>query len=151
MKTLARLLRFGRPYRWLLLNGVISMAILSAIGMARPYLTKLLIDLVVVGGQYRYLLWLSLAVVAVSAARGIFNFLRQYLSQLYGQKVVYDLRNALYDRLQGLSFSYYDTAQTGQLMSRLTGDVEAVRTFLSFGFVHMMDFFFMLTFVLIIL
>ncbi|MHB9059461.1 MAG: ABC transporter ATP-binding protein, partial [Bacillota bacterium] len=42
-------------------------------------------------------------------------------------------------------------AQTGQLMSRLTGDVEAVRTFLSFGFVHMMDFFFMLTFVLIIL
>ncbi len=151
MKTLARLFRFGRPYRWLLVYGVTSMAVLSGIGMARPYLTKLLIDLVIVGGQYRYLLWLSLAVVGVSAARGIFNFLRQYLSHLYGQKVVYDLRNALYERLQYLSFSYYDTAQTGQLMSRLTGDVEATRTFLSFGFIHMMDFFFMLSFVLVIL
>src|SRR5690606_30725395 len=60
---------------------------------------------------------------------------------LFGIKSVYNLRNALYKKLQFLSFSYYDNAKTGDLMSRLTADVESFRHFLSFGFVEIIRLF----------
>jgi ATP-binding cassette subfamily B multidrug efflux pump len=151
MRVARRLWPFCRRHTALVIWATVSMAVLSALGMIRPYLTKELIDRVIIGQRYGLLPWLAAGVVAVSAGRGVFNYVRQYLGELFGQRVVFDLRLALYRRLSSLPFSYYDTAKTGDLMSRLTGDVEAVRAFASFGFVHIMDFFFMLTFILIIL
>jgi len=71
--------------------------------------------------------------------------------QNFGQRVIYDLRNRLYERLQYLGFTYYDNARTGQIMSRLTSDVEWLRHFISFGIVDFFDFIFMVGFALVIL
>jgi ATP-binding cassette subfamily B protein len=65
--------------------------------------------------------------------RSIAQYGRQYLGQVLGQKVAYDLRNNIYNRLQHLSFAYHDSHQTGQLMSRATQDVEAVQQFVQMG------------------
>src|SRR5262249_37847310 len=62
-----------------------------------------------------------------------FNFLQGYLAERASQGVAYDLREALFGRIQRLSFSYYDQAQTGELLTRLTNDVEQVRTFVGQG------------------
>ena len=67
--------------------------------------------------------------VAIAVGRGLFNFLQGYLAERASQGVAFDLRDALFARIQRLSFSYYDQAQTGQLLTRLTNDVEQVRTF----------------------
>lgn len=72
-------------------------------------------------------------VIAASALRGAADYGRTYLSQVVSQKVSYDIRNAFYERLQRLSFAYHDQAQTGQLMSRATVDVEAIRMFFAMG------------------
>src|SRR5699024_6579166 len=69
--------------------------------------------------------------------KGITTFIHQYLGDVFGIKSVYDMRNALYAKLQVLSFKYYDNAKTGDLMSRLTADVEGFRFFLSFGFAEL--------------
>ena len=65
---------------------------------------------------------------------------RAYLGHVFGSNSVYLLRNRLYQRFKSFSFSYYDKAKTGDLMSRLAGDVEIFRQFLAFGFAHLVDF-----------
>jgi ATP-binding cassette, subfamily B, multidrug efflux pump len=63
--------------------------------------------------------------------------LQGYLAERASQGVAFDLRDALFSRIQRLSFSYYDQAQTGQLLTRLTNDVEQVRTFVGSGIVQL--------------
>jgi ABC-type multidrug transport system fused ATPase/permease subunit len=75
----------------------------------------------------------ALAIFAAAAFRSVAQFGRQFLGQWLGQKVAYDLRNSIYNRLQRLSFAYHDSHQTGQLMSRATQDVEAVQMFVQMG------------------
>jgi ATP-binding cassette subfamily B multidrug efflux pump len=71
--------------------------------------------------------------VGAAAVRGIFNFTQGYWSEKASQNVAFDVRNHLFDKIQSLSFSYHDRAQTGQLMTRLTSDVEMVRQFTGMG------------------
>ncbi|MCI0783729.1 MAG: ABC transporter ATP-binding protein [Chloroflexi bacterium] len=84
-------------------------------------------------GQTKYLVIAGGALVAAAVARGMFAFGQTYLSEWIGQKVAYDIRNRIYDRLQRLSYAYHDQQQTGETMSRATQDVEAVRWYISMG------------------
>ena len=77
--------------------------------------------------------------------KGIITFIQQYTGDLFGIKSVTLMRNALYEKLQFLPFRYYDNAKTGDLMSRLTADVESFRFFLSFGFSELFRFIIMLS------
>jgi ATP-binding cassette subfamily B protein len=137
------------PYIWWGIASVITMGILTLIGLARPWVLEQLIDRVVRGGRYNELPYWALAVIAIAAVRSVFNFGRQFLGQIAGQNATFDLRNALYDKLQYLHFKFYDNAKTGDLMSRVTADVEAFRQFLSFGFTNLMDTAYMTVFSLI--
>ena len=67
--------------------------------------------------------------------RGIFAFLQSFMSETTSQGLAFDLRNAIFAKIQRLSFSYYDQNQTGQLMIRATDDVERLRTFIAQGLV----------------
>ncbi|MGE5559552.1 MAG: ABC transporter ATP-binding protein [Chloroflexota bacterium] len=151
MKTLRRLMPFFRRYLPYQAVAILSMMFLTLAGLIRPWLTKILVDQVLGDRRYDLLVPLVLATIGISLVRGLFNYGQQYFGELSGQHLVFDLRTSLYRHLQQLSFSYYDKAQTGQLMSRLTGDVDMVRQFFSFGLVHMFDFFFMIGFGLIII
>jgi ATP-binding cassette subfamily B protein len=71
--------------------------------------------------------------------RGLSEYGSRYFREVASQKTSYDIRNAIYNRLQGLSFAYYDNAQTGQLMSRGTVDVEAVRMFFGLGLLGVVE------------
>jgi ATP-binding cassette subfamily B multidrug efflux pump len=75
--------------------------------------------------------------VGLALARGLFTFLQGYLAERASQGVAYDLRDALFERIERLSFSYYDRVQTGQLVTRLTSDVEQIRTFAGSGVVQL--------------
>ena len=75
--------------------------------------------------------------VGLALARALFTFLQGYLAERASQGVAYDLRDALFERMERLSFSYYDRVQTGQLVTRLTSDVEQIRTFAGSGVVQL--------------
>jgi len=75
--------------------------------------------------------------VGLALARGLFTFLQGYLAERTSQGLAYDLRDALFERIERLSFSYYDRVQTGQLVTRLTSDVEQIRTFAGSGVVQL--------------
>lgn len=130
MRVVRRLLRYSfRYWPWL----VLAIACMGAgvwLNLAVPMLTQHIIDDVIGGKQYGLLKMYALAVVGIAIGKGIMDFGNRYSMERSAQRVIYDLRNELYTRLQRLSFSFYDKAQTGQLMARVTGDVERLRQFL---------------------
>jgi len=83
--------------------------------------------------RYLVLFIAALAIFGAAGLRSVSQYGQQYLGQWLGQRVAYDLRNSIYNRLQRLSFAYHDSHQTGQLMSRATQDVEAVQQFVQMG------------------
>ena len=85
------------------------------------------------------LIWLALALLGASLMRGLFDFSRTYATDSLSQKVAYDLRSSLYDKLQHLSFAFHDKEHTGNLMSKATADVEAVRRFVMMGLVRSLE------------
>jgi ABC-type multidrug transport system fused ATPase/permease subunit len=82
---------------------------------------------------------MALALLGASIMRGAADFARTYTSESLSQKVAYDLRTLLYDKLQHLSFAFHDTEHTGNLMSKATADVEQVRRFVNLGMVRSLD------------
>jgi ATP-binding cassette subfamily B protein len=89
--------------------------------------------LVGLDGNEQLLVFSALAVVAFAIGRGLASFGQQYLGESIGQNMAYDIRNDIYNNLQRLSYAYHDKAQTGQIMSRVTQDVEAIRMFVNMG------------------
>ncbi|NTU80057.1 MAG: ABC transporter ATP-binding protein [Chloroflexales bacterium] len=72
-------------------------------------------------------------IMLFAVLRGVFSFLQAFFSETTSQGLAFDLRNAIFTKIQRLSFSYYDQNQTGQLMIRATDDVERLRTFIAQG------------------
>ena len=124
---------FAQKYwRWLLL-ALICLLATTAFSLAVPRMLGEAIDTVISSGERSFLILAAGVVIGASILRGIFAYGYRYLGEVLSQRICYDIRNALYDRLQRLSFAYHDGAQTGQLMSRATVDVEAVRLFFGMG------------------
>jgi ATP-binding cassette subfamily B protein len=95
----------------------------------------------IVGGDVEQgtLVVMALAILGASVARGVFDFVRTYSTDSLSQIVSYDIRNQIYDKLQHLSFGYHDKEHTGNLMSKVTADVEAVRRFVNMGLVRSLE------------
>lgn len=98
-----------------------------------PRLVEYVIDAGLVEESSRTLTIGVLAIVAVGFTQGIFTFLRSYMFQFLAERVGYDIRNQLYSHMQYLPFSFFDRSHTGQLMSRGTEDINAIRRFLMFS------------------
>lgn len=116
------------------------MIVVTAITVVYPMILQITIDRAVIGKEYDLIPQLIVIFVGSMVIKGICTYIYQYTGDLFGIHSVYRLRNALYEKLQFLSFKYYDNAKTGDLMSRLTADVEGFRFFLSFGFSELIRF-----------
>ena len=136
MRPLGRVLTYLRRYWLATLAAFASLLLVTAGSLATPQLIRQLIDGGIRSGDESRVLSLAALLIGVALLRALFTFLQGYLSERVSQQAAFDLRNQLFAKLQNLSFSYYDQAQTGQLMTRATNDVELVRQFLSQGFLQ---------------
>ena len=124
---------FAQKYWGRLVLAFICLIATTAFGLAIPWILGEAIDTVVSRGEASSLILAAAIVLGATALRGISAYGHSYLSAIVSYKTCFDIRNGLYDKLQRLSFAYHDQAQTGQLMSRATADVEAVRMFFGRG------------------
>ncbi|SDL79018.1 ABC transporter ATP-binding protein [Sediminibacillus halophilus] len=133
MDTFKKLKQYYWPFKRLFFASLFFVMLVTAITVIYPVVLQLTIDNVVLQGQYSLIPYLSVGFILIMAVKGVANFSQQYLGELFGVKSVYTLRDSLYQKLQRLSFTYYDNARTGDLMSRLTMDVEGFKFFLAAG------------------
>ena len=134
-----RIIGLLRPHWWPTLGANVCLLLATGFSLVVPALLAWVVDTGVQHGRLNELLLAAGAVLAVSALRGLTAYYQGYLSQEVSQLVSYDLRNRLYSHLQTLSFSFHDDAETGQLMSRMTADIEAVRNSLPLGFLRVVN------------
>jgi ATP-binding cassette subfamily B multidrug efflux pump len=133
MLSLRRAISYLGPHWLAAIGAIVSLMLVTAANLAIPQLIRWVIDSGITPSHMPVIVWGALGLVGVAVVRGVFNFTQGYWSEKASQNVAFDVRNALFDKIQSLSFSYHDRAQTGQLMTRLTSDVEMVRQFTGMG------------------
>ncbi len=153
MKYLLRLIHYLKPYKWQLMLAWVCVLLAGAFVMVSPLAIRYAIDLGLKpveeayqtsGGETRYrligldgneklLIYAGLGIILFAVGRGIATFGQQFLGESTGQRVAYDIRNDIYNNLQRLSYAYHDKVESGQVMSRSTQDVEAIRMFVNMG------------------
>ncbi|MGH2846165.1 MAG: ABC transporter ATP-binding protein [Thermoleophilaceae bacterium] len=137
MRIFWRLLGFLRPYRGGVLASFLLAAAATGTGVLIPYLVGRTIDQIRTDAAE---LWpLALAVAGAGVLRLAFSVTRRLVAGRVSLGVEYDLRNRIYYHLHSLELGFFDTQQTGQLMSRATVDLQAVRFFLGYGLIFILQ------------
>jgi ATP-binding cassette subfamily B protein len=134
-RTFVRLLGFLRPYRASLAVSTVLAILSQGAAIAILVLTGSVIDELDGAQRTRTIVLLVGAIVAVGTAKAALMIGRRLISGRQALGVEYDMRDDLYAQLVRLSFGFYDRHQTGQLMSRATIDLQAVRFFLGYGLI----------------
>ncbi|WP_132744479.1 ABC transporter ATP-binding protein [Scopulibacillus darangshiensis] len=151
MDTFKRLKEFYWPYKKLFFGSIFFLLFVTGISVVYPIMLQQTIDRVIIGNHFNLVPYLAIGFLLIMAVKGLSSYFHQYWGDLFGISSVYNLRKALYKKLQYLPFRYYDNARTGDLMSRLTADVEGFRFFLSFGFAQLFNFILIIGFSLVVM
>ncbi|MBN1890100.1 MAG: ABC transporter ATP-binding protein [Thermoflexales bacterium] len=139
MRILLRCLNYLQPYRRLVAGAYLALLGINALALAIPQFIRWIVDRGI-GDQAAYLLggWV-LALLGLTVIKGGLTFVQGQWTEIASQSVAYDLRNAIHRKLAGLSFSYHDHAETGQLLSRAVQDVERIRFVTGRAFLRLTD------------
>lgn len=136
-KLLLRLFGYLKPYWKAAVGGLILMALLTAIDLVDPILTRFLIDDVILAQnialsrKYQLLALFSIGLLAVRFCSVFIGAARGYLMDWLGQKIILGMRSQVYEHLTRLSLSFYDKRQTGRIMYRVTSDTGRLQDFVA--------------------
>jgi subfamily B ATP-binding cassette protein MsbA len=142
MRNFLRLLRYARPYGVRMALGVMCVAVVALTHVTMPLITRFVFDGIIGSHGHPVTLRLAglhlttsplvmlnlvlLAIVALYTVQGVVSFARTYLMSWVGQRLLFDIRNHVFQRLQELPMQFYQRRGTGLLMARITGDVDAM-------------------------
>jgi ATP-binding cassette, subfamily B, bacterial len=118
-----RILRLFRPYRWSLLFVAVLVAASSLVSLVNPFLIREVIDVALPQGRTGLLTLLALGMIIVSVANSSFSVSQTYVSTRVGQRVMHDLRTAVYSHLQRMSLAFFTRTRTGEVQSRIANDI----------------------------
>jgi len=137
VKGILRTLLLAKHY-WLPAAGsFFALLIVNASNLITPQVLRMLIDQGIGKLQMNLIYTLALVLIGLAILRGVFQFFQSYWAEIVAQSIAYEMRNQIFTKIQNLSFSYHDQSQTGALMTRMTSDVELVKTFTGVGLLQL--------------
>lgn len=131
--------RYVRPYLRTLIISTGAMLVVTLTTLAGPYLTKVAIDDFILPGDLAGLNLILLVLLLCYGVNWVASYWQTYLSRWMGEKIVSDVRIDLYEHLQDLPIDFYKRRQTGDVMARVTHDVNALSQLVTSGFVHLLN------------
>ena len=123
---------FLKKYSKLMLLGILLTTVIAALSIVNPYLSGIIVDDVIQAGNYDLLPKLVLCLLGVTLLNSVLRLLYQYVFERASQGTLYDMRAKVYRKLLQEDFSFYNKKRTGDLMSRQTGDMDAIRHFVAY-------------------
>jgi ATP-binding cassette subfamily B protein len=120
---LRRVMGYSRPYRGQITGMLLMILFSTGLGLLTPLILRDLIDHTIPAGDVRRLIWLALALLLIPALNGGLIVIQRRLNASVGEGVIYDLRVALFARLQRMSLRFFTNTKVGEMMSRLNNDV----------------------------
>ena len=122
---------FLKKYRKLMISGLFLTTIIAALSIVNPYISGIMVDDVIVAGNYDLLPKLIGCLVAITLVTCVLRFLYLLMFETASQGVLYDMRSTVYRKLLEEDLNFYNKKRTGDLMSRQTGDMDAIRHFVA--------------------
>jgi len=123
---LKRLSGYMRPHVKPMVGVSLALLATTLIELAPPLIIRYGVDRLILPGHIERIWWLAGGLFLLSVVQGAVDFARLYVMAATGQRIIFDIRNAVFGHLSRLSFSFYDRARTGDLMSRVTADVDVL-------------------------
>lgn len=127
MDLYIRLIRYVKPYWTRMLLSIICTVLAAAASLYVPWIIRDVIDQVLANKDMPMLNMISVGIIVIFMARGVFFYWQMYLMAYAGQRVIIDIRLAVYKKLQELSLSFYEKRKTGVIMSYAINDVNALQ------------------------
>ena len=131
MNAMKWFLGFLKKYRWLMILGLLLTTISTTIYIVNPYISGIIVDDVITGGNYELLPKLIACLLGVTLINIVLRFLYQILFESCSQGILFQMRDKVYRKLLQEDFSFYNRRRTGDLLSRQTGDMDAIRHFVA--------------------
>ena len=119
---------FARPYSSSIVGFLISILVSAAIALVPPLLFRTIVDTAIPAGDKRRIVVLTIILVAVAMGDAILSIVQRWYSSRIGEGLIYDLRVALFDKVQHMPIAFFTRTQTGALISRLNNDVVGAQT-----------------------
>src|SRR5215210_5376272 len=126
-RTVRRILQFFRPYRLRVSFTVVAIIAVAVIGLANPFLLKQIIDDAIPNRDLNRLYLYAGLMLVLPIVTGLIGVGQTYLNTVIGQRVMQDLRDALYGHLQRMPLRFFTSTRTGEIQARLSSDVSGVQ------------------------
>ena len=123
---------FLKRHNHKMLFGLVLVTIISVLAIVKPIVSGAIVDDVITGGQYELLPKLIALLIIITIIRGIFRYWSQVIFETCSQDVLYSMRDTVYRKLLQEDFAFYNKKRTGDLLSRQTGDMDAIRHFVAY-------------------
>lgn len=123
--------KYIKPYSWKMGLGFILVLFCSALNMVNPYISGKIVDKVIIQGDKSLLVMLLVSMIGATFLKSVIRYFFQMTFERVSQNVIFNLREKIYSRLQELDFDFYNQNRTGDIMARMTGDMDAVRHFVA--------------------
>src|SRR5690349_14972 len=130
-ELLLRVLAYARGYWWHIAGMLVTILLTTGLSLLTPLIFRNMIDVVIPAKDTRRLILLGVALLAIPAVSGGINVIQRRLNAIVGEGVIYDLRSALFARLQRMSLRFFTNTKVGELMSRLNNDVVGAQNAIS--------------------
>lgn len=120
-----------KKYKGRFIIALLLVLVNAGLNMVNPYLSGVIVDTVITKNNRSVLIPILGIMVLVTLVKSIVRYYYQFSFEIISQNSIYEIRNKMYIKLQKLDFQYYNENRTGDLMSRMTGDMEAIRHFVA--------------------
>ncbi len=138
LQSYRRLLGYLRPYWRQVTLAYTAMTLVTLLNLFIPQVIKRAIDQGLAAGQATALFWAGGVILGLALLQGVVGFTQRYFGDWLSHRTAYDLRNHFYTSVQNLPFVFHDQAQTGDLMSRATGDIAETERFIGIGLMDLL-------------
>lgn len=143
--------QYLKKYKWTIVLIFLLMLANASLAMVSPYLSGTIVDEVIQGGRHDLLAtYLGLLILSIFT-KSIVRFFSLMNIEKTSQNFLYDVRNDVYGKMQGMDFSYFDRTKTGNIMTIISGDLQVIRQFIASSATTVFESFFSFTFAMIIL
>ena len=142
---------FLKKHNKKMLIGLILVTIISILAIVKPIVSGTIVDEVITNGNYELLPQLIVLLIFITIVRGVLRFQSQVIFETCSQDVLYTMRDKVYRKLLQEDFNFYNKKRTGDLLSRQTGDMDAIRHFIAFVIYQVYENIFLFFFALIMI
>lgn len=142
---------FLRKHNLKMLFGMVLVTLISVLAIVKPIVSGSIVDDVITAGNYDLLPKLIALLIVITIIRGVLRYWSQLIFETCSQEVLYSMRDKVYRKLLLEDFAFYNKKRTGDLLSRQTGDMDAIRHFVAFVIYQVYELVFLFFFALIMI